>query len=128
MTETELHLYLNQKLVEIADAMLTYYDACGIQGNACKGGDPNPCCVNTIFGKGVCPFWHGGCQFRNASCKLWLCKTAIATTDPKCVEGLKLLSQFGELYGIVRRPLIGHPYVGADKQREGTVIPLIMPD
>ena len=117
MNEIELTILLNDKLKDMAMAMMTYYDCCGIKGSACKGGDPNPCCVNSRFGRGTCPFLkEGGCSFRNAACSLWLCESAIKTTDPKCVEGLKLLEQFGALYGLVRKPFIGHPYSGADKQ------------
>ena|SRR3990170_4636529 len=116
MTDTEFLLFLNQKICEIAETMMSHYNCCNMHGSACRAGDPNPCCKNTIFGKGLCPFWHDNrCNFRNAGCKLWLCNTAIAATDPKCVEGLKLLSELGKLYGLVRSPLIGHPYSGADK-------------
>lgn len=56
------------------------------------------------------------CQFDNPDCKLWICNTAIKTTDPKCVEALKFLEQFCQLYGLVRHPLIGEGYSGADRQ------------
>lgn len=118
MTEIELIKFLDDKLCEIAEVMMSYYDCCGIRGSSCKGGDPNPCCTGrTMFGNG-CPFQKadGGCGNRNCACKLWICKTAIDTTDPKCVEGLKILEKFAELYGLTRPPLIGRPYSGADKQ------------
>ncbi len=117
MNELDLHLFLSQKLAEMASAMMQYYDCCGIKMATCKAGDPNPCCLNSQFGKGLCPFWmHGKCQFENCDCRLWICNTAIETTDPKCVEALKLLEQFAKLYGLVRTPLIGERYSGADRQ------------
>lgn len=117
MIEADLVRFLDRKLYEIGSAMMAYYDCCGFNGDACKARDPSPCCVNTIFGKGLCPHSSNRkCTFDNCDCKLWLCQTAINTTDPKCVEGLLLLEKFGKLYGIVRDPLIGHPYSGADKQ------------
>lgn len=117
MTELELTIFLNQKLVEIASVLMTYYDCCSIKGSSCKGGNPNPCCVGrTNFGDSGCPFWLSGtCQNQNAACKLWICASAIKTTDPKCVEALKLLEKFAQLYGLTRSPLIGQPYSGADR-------------
>lgn len=116
MTEPDLVLFLNQKLIEIAGAMMEFYSPCDLHGSSCRAGDPNPCCINSQFRKGLCPFWMNGCEFKNCDCKLWICETAIKTTDPKCVEALILLEQFGRLYGLVREPLIGDPYIGADKQ------------
>src|SRR3990167_3801292 len=117
ITENDLKLFLNEKLCELADVMMTYYDCCHLRGSSCKAGDPNPCCKNSQFGKGLCPFWKNNrCNFRNCDCRLWLCETAVKTTDPVCVEGLKLLEQFAKLYGLVRTPLIGERYSGADKQ------------
>ncbi len=117
ITETELKLLLNEKLCDMADALMLYYDPCGIRDSACKGGDPNPCCVNSQFGRGGCPFMRDGkCNFRNCDCKLWLCETAVKAADPKCIEALKMLEHFAKLFGLVRSPLIGERYSGADKQ------------
>lgn len=116
MTEQDLVLFLNQKLIEIAGAMMEFYSPCDLHGSACRAGDPNPCCVNSQYGPGLCPFWRERCTFLNCDCRLWICGTAAAAVDPKCVEALKLLEQFGRLYGLVREPLIGDPYIGADRQ------------
>lgn len=119
MTDLEFALFLNQKLCEIARVLLARYDPCGLNGSACKVGDPIPCCLgSTSFGHGDCPFLAPGgpCQFENAACRLWLCRTALDSTDPKCVEALKHLEQVGYLFGLCRRPLIGQPYTGADRQ------------
>ena len=116
MTETDLKLLLNEKISDIADALMFYYDCCGIRGSECKAGNPNPCCTGrTKFGNG-CPFWKGKCTFRNADCKLWLCQTAIDSTDQKCISALKLLSEFSLLFDIATNPIIGKPYCGGDKQ------------
>lgn len=117
MTESELRDLIGKKMYEIGDALMEYYDCCGIRGSSCKAGEENPCCTGrTIFGNG-CPFMiANSCHNPNCDCKLWLCATAIATTDPKCVETLKLLEQIGILYGVVRPPLIGQPYSGADRR------------
>ena len=118
MNEDDFIAFLERELFKIADAMVVYYDCCNIRGSSCKVGDPNPCCIRTRFGEGLCPYLTDNqCQNPNASCRLWLCKTAIATTDPKCVEGLTLLEHFGNLYGIVNKPMIGQPYVGADRPK-----------
>lgn len=116
MTEAELTIFLNEKLCDIADVLLDYYDCCGIEGASCKAGEVNPCCTGkTKFGH-PCPFWNGKCGFRNADCKLWLCETAVKSTDPKCVEALTLLEKFGLLFNLVRGPIIGQRYSGGDKQ------------
>lgn len=118
LRENELHAFLYQKLLEMGDAMMQFYDCCHIEGGTCKAG-PNPCCTHTQFGKGRCPFQRadGGCNFQNLDCKLWLCDTAVATTDPKCVEGLVLLQRFAQLFGLSRpHSEIGTKYVGADRQ------------
>lgn len=116
MTEQEFVRFLDQKLIEIGRAMMEHYNPCDLKGQACRAGDPNPCCVNSQFGRGVCPFWFEECRFINCDCKLWICKTAVNATDPRCVEALLLLEQVGKLYGLVRTPLIGQNYSGADRQ------------
>jgi hypothetical protein len=117
MTEEELKQFLDHKLWEIGDALMRYYDPCNMRVSSCKVGDPNPCCVYTRFRKELCQYQDNGCQYPNAMCVLWLCKTAIQTTDPKCVEGLMMLEHFGNLFGIVGKPMIGQAYVGADRPK-----------
>lgn len=117
MTETEFLIFLNEKICDIADGLMSQYDYCGMVGNKCKGGDPNPCCINSQYGHGLCPFWNNKkCNFRNAGCKLWICESAIKTTDPKCLESLIILESLAKLHGLVRKPYIGKPYSGSDKQ------------
>lgn len=116
MTEVELQILLNEKLCDIADALMYYYDCCQIRGSKCRVADENPCCTGrTIFGEG-CPFRHADkCGMRSCQCKLWICDTAVKATDPKCVAALQLLERFGNLFGLVRRPFIGSGYVGSDR-------------
>lgn len=103
-------------LIAVADALMRRYDFCGIRGCACKGGDPNPCCINSMYGPGLCPHWQDKCTNPNPDCKLWICETAIKTCDPNCLEQLKTLEAIGRKYDLVHEPFIGDPYVGADKQ------------
>lgn len=118
MNDHHLTHFIELKLIEIGRAMMEYYDCCHLDGDSCKAGQPNLCCYHTVFGGDLCPHRiDGECANVNSDCTLWLCKTAIQSTDPKCVEGLKLLEQFGMLYGLVRKPLIGQPYSGADKNK-----------
>ena len=116
MTELELKMLLNEKICDIADALMNYYDICGMKGSTCKVGK-NPCCIGiTYFGDG-CPFLRDNqCHFRNAGCKLWFCETALKSTNPKCIEAIKILKKLAVLYELTKGPLIGQPYVGADKQ------------
>jgi hypothetical protein len=117
ITERELQSYLSTKLCEMGSVLLKYYNCCDLKGSSCKVSEENPCCLNAQYGTDLCPFWqHGACQYENCDCRLWICETAIKTTDPKCVEGLKKLEEFAKLFGLVRTALIGARYSGADKQ------------
>jgi len=115
MTELELQLFLNEKLCDMADALILFYDPCQMKGSVCKVGNPNPCCAYTRFGKDGCPFWNGKCGFRNAHCKLWFCYTAMKGTNPKVVEAFTLLEKVGQLFELVDKPIIGQGYIGADR-------------
>lgn len=117
MNETDFTIQLHNKLCELVDLFLYYYNPCKIEGNKCAAADPNPCCINSRFGKGTCPFMGAnGCRFQNIDCKLWLCETAIKGIDEKCLQAFKLIEETTKLYGLAHRPYIGSPYVGADKQ------------
>jgi len=119
MIESELKQFLDLKLYEIGNALMEYYDPCQMNENSCIVNNPNTCCIHTRFGNGLCLYQNNGCHNPNAWCKLWICRTAIQATDPKLVEGLTLLQHFGNLYGIVGRPMIGQAYVGADRPPGG---------
>lgn len=115
-TEQDLRSFLNQKLCEIADAMMDFYNPCGIDGGKCKGGNPNPCCLKPKNAGGMCQFWmHGKCQFENCDCKLWLCSSALEGTDKTCIAGMQTLELFAVIFGLAKHPLIGETYTGADK-------------
>jgi len=118
MTEKELLILLNEKVCDIADALILYYNPCKMDGPACKVGNPNPCCTHTRFSKNMCPFWQSNkCNFRNVSCKIWFCETALKDVDPKFVEMIKLLEKVTSLYGLMEAPLIGEGYIGADRPK-----------
>ena len=118
MTEDEFISFLDHKLWEIGDTIIKYYNPCQIDGNSCIVSKINPCCVYTRFGKDGCQYQNNGCQNPNTMCVLWLCKTAIKNTNPKCVEALSLLQHLGNLYNIVGKPMIGQAYIGADRPKE----------
>lgn len=117
MNEEEFSTILCEHLYAIADVLMEYYDCCHIVNGTCKAGDPTACCTNALFGKGICPFWDGDiCNNKNLDCRTWLCETAIQSTDPKCIETLKLVEKIADLYGLVMHPFIGEPYHnGADR-------------
>jgi len=118
MTSSDLRSFLDKKLYEIGDALMEYYDCCHLDGDHCKAGK-NMCCVNGVYGPGLCPHWRDNqCQNPNADCKLWICETAIRSVDERCVKSLILLQHFASLYDLVRTPMIGMPYSGADRQPE----------
>ena len=118
MTESDLRALLDKHLYAIGELLMEYYDCCHIEGDQCRAGK-NMCCVNSVFGEGLCPHWRdNACQNPNADCKLWICQTAIKNTDERCIKSLILLEQFAGLYGLLRAPIIGLPYSGADRQPE----------
>jgi hypothetical protein len=117
VTENELRSFLSGKLIEMAEQILLYYDCCELRGAHCRGGDPNPCCVNSIFGPGLCPHWrYDQCGNVNPDCRLWICDSAASASNPVGVRALRLLEEFGLLFGLTNRPLIGETYFGADRQ------------
>lgn len=115
MTQQELIILLNEKVCDIADALMLYYNPCELHDFKCKAGNPNSCCKHTRFGDGVCPFLKTTCTFRNTKCKLWFCATVLKDIDPKFINSIKILEQFSDLYSLISKPFIGQPYVGADK-------------
>lgn len=113
MTESELKLLLNEKLCDIADALLLYYDCCQIKPGkdeksyTCRDGYPNQCnsCMGTRFSgpNQVCPFQYSHmCHFRNIECRAWVCSTVKEQVDSKCITGLKMLEDIAKLYGIMK--------------------------
>lgn len=116
VTEEIMRSFIDQKLCEMATVILRYYNPCRLTPQGCAAGEPNPCCVNDKNASGMCQFFMGGaCQYTNCDCRLWLCDTAVRGTDEKCVRALRLLEEFAAVFDLVRPPLIGDPYVGADK-------------
>lgn len=128
MTEIELKIYLNDKLCDIADAILMYYNPCQIKDGSCTlcedmATDERHCCYRTNHKKldreQHCFFLgKNGCLFRNIKCKIWLCETAIRKTSPECVEALKALETFANIYGLTSRPMLGESYVGRKAECE----------
>lgn len=116
-------LLLNEKLCDIADAVLRYYDPCQLEENKCLITDDIAegschCCFH-YDGKTGC--WlrrDGQCQVRVISCKVWLCDPAQTKADPDCLATLKDIERIAVRYGLVRTPLMGQRYAGRDLQRK----------
>jgi hypothetical protein len=128
MTELEFKILLNEKLCDLADALLHYYNPCGCVNDICwVSKDPANkhlhCCINTKFDKlgdetRVCEFLQGNrCGFRNIGCKLFLCATAISKS-PQCAQDFKDLENLARRYGLVRRPFLGERYAGRTEELE----------
>lgn len=116
MEKEQLHKEIRDSLIKLSDILMDYYNPCEIYGSRCRVGDPNPCCKHTIFGEGVCPFLKETCTNPNVDCKLWFCETAINNMEPECIESFKALEQLARVHKLIRKPFLGQPYVGADKQ------------
>jgi len=117
MTELEFKILLNEKLCDVADAILFYYNPCQLNGSKCLQGDASYCCLfYPREHNGECKFLkEDGCHFRNIKCKTWLCETAIRK-NPECVEALKVLESLAKMYGLARRPFLGERYVGKTEE------------
>ena len=122
MTELEFKLVLNEKLCDLAEAILHYYNPCRRGKNSCfLYPEPVPgkgCCYKTKFDDKDredrrCQFLSTeGCRFRNIGCKIWLCAPAIGRADLDCIESLRALEKVARRYGLMRRPFLGDRYVG----------------
>lgn len=112
-------LLLNDKLCDIADAVLRYYDPCQKKENSCLITDDISdgsvhCCFHGP-GSG-CWLWRDGCQGRLISCKVWLCHPCFLKAPKDCVDTLQDIERIAIRYGLVRRPTLGDRYVGRDAQ------------
>jgi hypothetical protein len=120
MTEAELHALVNEKVYELGRVLMLYHNPCDIRGNACRMGDPIPCCRNycgifidqhemaTQTGDGHCKMLGPvGCTIRSAACKIWICKGAADVSDPRFVEALRHLQEFLRIYGLDRTSTVG---------------------
>ena len=126
MNETEFKILLNEKLCDLIDAILYYYNPCQIKDNSCllvndMRNDKRQCCYRSHFASRTedkyCPFLKSdGCSFRNANCKIWLCETAIKNADPKCLESLKNLENISKIYTLGRGPYLREHCVGKNKE------------
>lgn len=129
MNELEFKIVLNEKICDLAEAILHYYNPCELGKDSCllsrkMGSNTVTCCYETLFDKHGdaerrCQFLkeEGGCGFRNVFCKIWLCATAIQNS-PQCVEDLKDLENLAKRYDLTRRPFLGQRYVGMTKELE----------
>lgn len=127
MNELEFKILLNEKLCDLADAILHYYNPCRIRLDACLlsdaiGGAACGCCGERgKFDKvaGGCQFLleKGRCGFRNIGCKLFLCAAAMKE-NPDCVNDLRNLENLAKRHGLARRPYLGDRYAGRTRELE----------
>ena len=105
------------KLIDVADVLIAKYNPCHLKETSCLVNDPSPCCINSIFGKGMCPYSKDNkCTNRNLDCKIWFCETAIKNMPTEAYDSFKDLENIAKRYGLVKRPFLGDTnYVGADK-------------
>jgi hypothetical protein len=120
MTELEFKIIIHNKLCDIADTILMYYNPCQIKDGKCLL-DNFPCCTRTnnkrLDGDIRCQFLgENGCTIRNLRCKTWLCETAIRKTNQECIEALKIIEQMMKLYGLGSGPYLGEHYVGKNEE------------
>lgn len=116
-------LLLNEKLCDLADAVMRYYDPCKKGPDSClvadniSAGGTEHCCFHSDK-KTACWLWRDGCQVRVISCKVWLCAPAAEKAHPDCLETMKDIERIALRYGLVRQPLIGGRYAGRAEQIE----------
>lgn len=128
MTELEFKLALNQKLCDLMDVLIYYYNPCQIKDGNCLRmrtiKDEYKFCCELYAPKDdkscnrKCVFLRedGSCGFRNIKCKLWFCETAIRGAAPEFIQAIKVLEEFGKLYKLAREPFLGKGYVGRSKE------------
>ena len=128
MTELEFKLVLNQKLCDLMDVLIYYYNPCQIKDGSCLRmrtiQDEHKFCCGFYAPRGEkdcdrkCMFLQedGSCRFRNIKCKLWFCETAIRSAPPELIQAIKILEEFTKLYKLTRRPFLGEGYVGRSKE------------
>lgn len=118
MTELEFKILLNEKLCDLADDIMYYYNPCKIENGKCLLDEF--CCSRTRFkrqdGKEDCHFLKDGCTFKNLKCKLWFCETAIKNMSQECLEIFKNLENIAKLHGLTRKPFLGESYVGRQNE------------
>lgn len=125
MTDTEFKLLLNEKLCDLADAFLHYYDPCQRRDNTCLVCENIEtstvhCCYRTKWdrqdGDRHCAFLKNrSCGYRNISCKIWLCATAMQA-NPECLSDFKAIEEIARHYDLVRRPFLGQGYAGRSEE------------
>ena len=78
LNNTEFKILLQNKLCDVVDILLAYYNPCGIKvGGICNSVTGKVfCCHNTNYESvtGGCVFLSDkGCKVKSLGCKVWLC-------------------------------------------------------
>lgn len=121
LSELEFKILMNEKLCDLADAVLHYY-------NPCQRKDRSSCLVLDHTGTHCCshsdgshcPFYkYEACKFKCVRCKIMLCRSALnELKHPECLEDLKDIERIAIRYGLTRRPYLGDRYIGMGVELE----------
>ena len=111
MKEVELQVLVNEKLCDLADAILYFYNPCHLdkKNHTCKFSNnlnEKLCCgYHHYTGSDRCVFLkEDGCSYRNIKCKTKFCLGVLKDMDSKCFEAFKLLESISNLFGLARYP------------------------
>lgn len=108
MTDTEFKIQLHNKLCDLADLFLYYYNPCGWEGNKCKGVE-RCCSRGTPYekhngGEGCVFLSDEGCPIKNILCKLGLCFEVYDHIDSKFKRSFKALEIIARIYALSSFP------------------------
>jgi hypothetical protein len=128
MKETEFKIQLHNKLSEVADLLMFYYQPCGLDkdGN-CHNGNIKNCCHHTFYEKseGGCIFnSDNGCTIKNLGCKIWFCNEAYDKLPRKLKKTLRALEIIDRLYALSSYPH-EHYIEETDEYRTDIIIPYL---
>ena len=108
ISETEFKIQLHNKLCEVSDLLMFFYDPCHWENGKCKYGVTN-CCHHTYYERrdacGGCIFLgEKGCTVKNLGCKIWFCNEAYDKLDGKYKRTLKALEIIARIYALSTFP------------------------
>jgi len=110
MKDFEFKILMNQRLCELADAIIYQYNPCKLdrEKHSCifiKNLNDKPCCSFFHLAKGdkcVALREDGECGFNNVFCKIGICEEAQKNAPEECLKTMKLIQDIAILHGIIR--------------------------
>ena len=104
-------------ILEFANLLNKHYNPCHIKDGSCLVSNPNMCCFHTRFKEDdTCPHLiNNFCTNLNASCRIWLCETALKNLSKEGVAAFYALQAIAIDYNLMHKPYLGEHYFGADK-------------